>query len=126
MNYNKVILGGRITKDLELKTSGSGTYYCQFTVAVDVGGKEKKTSFIECTAFGKTAEFLTQYFGKGSNVLVEGRLQTDTYEKDGQKRSSTKVAADSVFFVDSKKTETKPETKQETFEELGDGSDLPF
>ena len=121
INYNRVTLGGRITKELELKSSGSGNYYCQFSVAITTG-KDKHTEFFNCTAFGKTAELVTQHFGKGSNILIDGRLAQNTYEKDGQKRSTTSVTVDNVFFIDSK-NETP---KQETFEELPDNSDLPF
>ena len=127
INYNRVILGGRLTKDIELKTSGTGTVFCSFSVAVT--GKNKEATYINCVAFKKTAELLNQYFHKGSSVLLEGQLSVRSYEKDGKKNYTTEVVTDSVFFVDSKGDSPAAETKKETpvtFTELDESSDLPF
>lgn len=77
---NKIILMGRITHDLELKQSQSGTSYMSFQLAVDryMGqGKEKQSDFIRCTAFGQTADNIHRYFGKGKLILLEGSLRAD-------------------------------------------------
>lgn len=105
-NLNKVILGGRLTADPELKTTQSGVPVCSFTVAVNrrrSGEGEQQVDFINCQAWRATAEFLCRYFHKGSSVCVVGSIQTRTFtDKEGNKRSSTEVLADEIYFVDSK------------------------
>ena len=102
---NKVILMGRLTKDPETATSTSGTMYARFSLAVDRRFKrdgESDADFFNCTTFGKNAEFADKYLKKGTKVLVEGRLQNDQYEKDGQKITATKVMIDEIEFAESK------------------------
>lgn len=105
-NFNKVILGGRLTADIELKTTPSGVSVCSFSLAVNrkVGkDQEPKTDFINCQAWRTTAEFLARYFKKGSSLCIVGNLQKREWEdKDGNKRSSTEVVVDEAMFVDSK------------------------
>ena len=87
---NKIIIKGRLVRDPELKTGGSGAEFCKFTVAVDrrpVKDKEKETDFFDCTAFGKTGAAISQYMSKGREILVEGRMESSKTEKDGQKRT---------------------------------------
>ena len=84
MAMNLVVLTGRLTKDCELKYSASGTSYCRFTLAVNRAFEKDKSDFISCTAFGKTAELCGEYLRKGSLTGVQGRIQQDTYEKDGK------------------------------------------
>jgi single-strand DNA-binding protein len=97
---------GRITKDIELQTGKTGSEYCKFTVAVNrKKGKdgEQKADFIDCTAFGKTAAFVEKYFKKGDGIIVDGRLESDTYEaKDGTKRTKWAVAVEQVYFPQGK------------------------
>ena len=86
--YNKVILMGRITHDLELKTTPSGANVCSFSIAVDrrfqQKGEEKKSDFFNIVAWRQQADFVTRYFGKGRMILVEGELQTRSYtDKNG-------------------------------------------
>ena len=88
---NKWIGMGRITKDIDLQTTKTGTEYAKFTVAVnrkkDKNG-EQKADFVDCTAWGKTAAFVQKYFKKGDGIVVEGRFESDTYDaKDGTKRT---------------------------------------
>lgn len=101
---NKVILLGRICKDIELRYSQSGTAFGSFSLAVDRKfSKDKETDFINCKAFGKTAETISKYLGKGRQVVVEGRIQTGSYDnKEGQKVYTTDVMVDSFYFADSK------------------------
>lgn len=104
---NKVVLIGRLTRDSELKfTPGTGTAVATFTLAVDRRfSKEKETDFINCVAWGKTAENTANYTQKGSLVGVSGRLQVRSYDaKDGSKRYVTEVVADEVQFLNSKKS----------------------
>lgn len=105
MSFNLVILTGRLTKDPELKYGASGTAYCKFTLAVNRMKKDDPADFILCSAFGKTAELIAEYVKKGNNLGVQGRLQQDTYEKDGEKISKTGVTVDKIEFLESNKTE---------------------
>lgn len=106
MAMNLVILTGRLTKEPELKYGASGTAYCKFTLAVNRMKKDDPADFIFCSAFGKTAELIAEYVKKGNNLGVQGRLQQDTYEKDGEKISKTGVTVDKIEFLESNKTES--------------------
>lgn len=107
-NFNKVILGGRMTADPELKTTPSGIAVTTFTVAVNrrFGGKnegEAQADFFNVTAWRQTAEFICKYFKKASSICVMGSLQTRSWvDKDGQKRYVTEIVADEAYFVDAK------------------------
>lgn len=120
---NSVGLLGRITKDPEVKTSGQTTF-ARFTLAVDRRIKaegQPTADFISCVAFGKTAEFVEEYFHKGSKMALTGRIQTSSYEKDGHKYYSTDVIAEGVEFAESKKVETREE-----FAPIPEQTELPF
>ena len=106
MAFNLVILTGRLTKDPELKFGASGTAYCKFTLAVNRMKKDDPADFIFCSAFGKTAELIAEYVKKGHQLGVQGRIQQDTYEKDGEKISKTGVTVDKIEFLESNKTES--------------------
>ena len=108
MAFNLVILTGRVTKDRELKHVASGTAYCKFTLAVNRMKKDDPADFIFCSAFGKTAELIAEYVKKGNNLGVQGRLQQDTYEKDGEKISKTGVTVDKIEFLEGKKENETP------------------
>jgi single-strand DNA-binding protein len=106
-NFNKVILGGRMTADPELKQTASGIAVTTFTVAVNrkYGGKdssEPQADFLNVTAWRATAEFICKYFRKASSICVMGSLQTRSWEKDGQKHYATEIVADEAYFVDAK------------------------
>ncbi len=102
---NKVILMGRLTRDPELRHTGNGTAVCSFTVAIDNGyGDNRSTDFINCVAWNKSAEFVEKYFTKGRMIIVVGRIQTRTWEgQDGKKNYVTEVVASEVSFGESKK-----------------------
>ncbi len=102
---NKVILMGRLTRDPELRHTGSGTPVCSFTVAIDNGyGDNRSTDFINCVAWNKSAEFVEKYFTKGRMIIVVGRIQTRTWEgQDGKKNYVTEVVASEVSFGESKR-----------------------
>ena len=108
MSFNLVILTGRLTKEPELKYGASGTAYCKFTLAVNRMKKDDPADFIFCSAFGKTAELVAEYVKKGHQLGVQGRLQQDTYEKDGQKISKTGVTVDKIEFLEGKKENETP------------------
>ena len=101
---NKVILMGRITHDLELRSTPSGTSVLQFSLAVERNfvkqGEERQTDFINCVAWKQTAEFIGRFFGKGRLIAIEGHLQSRNYEdKQGNKRTAIEVIVDQVSFT---------------------------
>ena len=104
---NHIIIMGRLTRDPELRRTGSGVAVTSFTVAVDrdfSSKDEKETDFIDCVAWRSTGEFVNKYFSKGSMMLVSGRLQIRAWtDKDGNKRRSAEVVADNVYFGESKR-----------------------
>ena len=134
---NKVILIGRISSDIDVRQTQSGTSAATFSVAVDRNmgaGKEKATDFIRCVAWGKTSEFLARYFSKGKQIALEGNIKTGSYEKDGVKHYTTDVWVDKVEFVGSKgdggqQTQTAPakvETAPTEPVENANSEDIPF
>ena len=108
---NHITIMGRLTRDPELRRTGSGVAVASFTVAVDrdFGGRdggEKETDFIDCVAWRQTGEFVSKYFTKGRMIVVSGRLQIRSWtDKDGNKRRTAEVVADNVYFGDSKRDE---------------------
>jgi single-strand DNA-binding protein len=149
LNFNNVIIAGRLTADPELKSTQSGISVCTFTVAVNRRTKkdeEQKADFFNVTVWREQAEFVTRYFTKGSSIFVTGELQNRTWEKDGQKHYATEILARDIRFVDGKNdaqgassssvaSATQavtyiPESYQTAFtqpsETLADDDDLPF
>lgn len=143
---NKAILMGRLTRDPELRHTGSGTPVCSFTLAIDNGyGENRSTDFINCVAWNKTAEFVEKYFTKGRMIIVVGRIQTRTWEgADGKKNYATEVVASEVSFGESKKNAEEggytaparqsaaadipemPSDTEDDFVALETNDDLPF
>lgn len=114
---NQIIIMGRMTRDPELRRTGSGIAVASFTLAVDrdysgKDGGEKEVDFIDCVAWKGTGEFVAKHFTKGRMAAVSGRLQIRSWtDKDGIKRRNAEIIADNVYFADSKKdTEVSPET----------------
>ena len=108
---NHITIMGRLTRDPELRRTGSGVAVASFTVAVDRDfsgrdGGEKETDFIDCVAWRQTGEFVSKYFTKGRMIVVSGRLQIRSWtDKDGNKRRTAEVVADNCYFGDSKRDE---------------------
>ena len=107
---NHITIMGRLTRDPELRRTGSGVAVASFTVAVDrdyvAEGQERETDFIDVVAWRQTGEFVSKYFTKGRMAVVSGRLQIRNWtDKDGNKRRTAEVVADNVYFGDSKKAE---------------------
>lgn len=126
---NRVILIGRVTKDIEVRYGESA--YCRFSLAVDRRGEG--VDFLNCVAFGKTAEFIGKYFSKGQRMALEGRIQTGSYtNRDGKKVSTCDIVVDSVEFTEKKSSESNtedvPQTKAEEFVSADalDDYGLPF
>lgn len=123
---NTVSMMGRICTELELK-QGNKTSFCSFLLAIPRDGKQQdETDFIPCISFGKQAEFLTNYFGKGSRIALIGRIRVEEYiSKDGSKKKNFSVVTNNVFFCESKKQQF---TKQVFDDETDQGTDMdvPF
>ena len=105
---NQIVLMGRLTRDPELRRTGSGVAVASFTLAVDrdfaAQGAEKETDFVDIVAWRNTAEFVSRFFTKGRMAVVTGRLQIRNWtDKEGNKRRSAEVVADNVYFGSSKR-----------------------
>lgn len=151
-NLNKVILGGRLTADPELRTTPNGVSVTTFTVAVtrsyrSSADQQAQSDFISVVAWRQTAEFVSKYFRKGSSICVLGSIQTRSWkDQNGQNRYATEVVADEVNFVDSKSESASRQSSAPTytpesygtpsytsgatatpkFEEMSNDDDLPF
>lgn len=133
MSMNRVVLMGRITRDLELRRTQVGKAVTNFSLAVDRDFKNsdgtKTTDFFDVVCWGASAEFAVKYFAKGRQVAVDGKLQSRAYtDKDGKKRTLLEIVAESLYFADSKPVETASyvgtEPEMEEVEETE--GDLPF
>ena len=144
-NFNKVILGGRLTADPELKTTSTGITVVTVSMAVNRRtSKEQQTDFFRVTAWRTTAEIISKYFRKGSAICVVGTLQNNSYtDQQGQKRTFTDIVADEVMFVDSRSdnpasngdampsaqpsfTPNFADTDSAKFQQVKGDDDLPF
>ena len=132
---NKVILMGRLTKDPELRHTGKGTPVTTFSIAIDNGyGDNKRTDFVNCLAWNKTAEFVTKYFTKGKMIIIaDGRISTRSWEtQDGKRAYATEVIAKEVSFGETKSsqqtaTQQPMQDDDDDFTPLDEeDDDLPF
>lgn len=144
--FNLVVLTGRLTSDVELKTTPNGVPVCTFSIAVNRNyraGEEQQTDFISICAWRQRAEFIAKYFKKGNMIGIEGAIQTRKYQdKDGNNRTAFEVVANNVQFVESKRPEGSTEGNSTPapesdplpqfaehlaeFEEISGDDDLPF
>lgn len=129
---NKIFLTGRTTKNAELNYIGAtGTPKMTFTLAVERNyqkkGADKKVDFINMEMIGQHTEKLAQYVTKGKAILVEGELNIDNYEKEGERRSFTKVKVDRLeFLASNSNNENKTNANTLDFQEVGNDEDIPF
>lgn len=143
MYLNKAIIVGNLTRDPELKSLPSGIKVCSFSVATNRvwkdkdGKKQESADYHNVVVFGKQAESTSQYMKKGSQIMIEGRIQTRSWEKDGEKKYTTEIVADNVHFGSKPKTEgetTKADVKEQGAVPLGgveypeevNNDDIPF
>ena len=141
LNLNQVVLCGRLTTDVELKSTQSGVHVCTFTLAVNrrfsKEGVQQQADFISVVAWKERAEFISKYFKKGSSLCITGSIQTRSWkDQNGNNRHATEVVADQAMFVDGKSegsaapsydvpSYSQPATAPK-FEELKTDEDLPF
>ena len=132
---NHITIMGRLTRDPEMRRTGSGVAVTSFSLAVedDFKGQDgtKKTNFIDCVAWRNTAEFVNNYFTKGRMAVVSGKLDIREWtDNNGNKRRSAEVVADSVYFGDSNKDTVRANeapAQPQAFTEMDDDDDsLPF
>lgn len=100
---NKAIICGRVTAEVDVRLTQAGKKVCSFSLAVDDGkdtNGERRTQYIDCVAWERSAEFMERYVRKGVRILVEGRLNKQTYERDGVKHYPTSVVVDRIEFAD--------------------------
>lgn len=116
---NKVLIIGRFTRKPELNYTNTNLAVTNFTVAVDKPGKDKGADFIRCTAFDKIAENICRYMDKGRQIAIEGRINTGSYEKDGQKINTYEIVAERAEFIG------RPEerSQSESYHNYGDYSE---
>ncbi len=143
-NFNKVILGGRLTADPEMKQTQSGIAVVSFSIAVNRryskdSSSQNETDFFNVTAWRQTAEFVSRYFKKGSSICVVGTIQNRSWvDAQDQKHYRTDIVADEVMFVDSKSDSPVSQDSYAApafssasgstpkFEEIKTDDDLPF
>lgn len=129
---NHIVIMGRLTRDPELRQTGSGVSVANFSVAVDRDfskGEEKETDFIDCVAWRHTGEFVSKYFTRGSLIVVSGRLQVRSYtDKDGNNRRAAEIVADNCYFGGSKNAvaATPPSPAGDYAEITEPDGELPF
>lgn len=131
---NCSILIGRLARDPEMRRTGTGKAVTSFTIAVDNFGKDSGASFIPCVAWEQKGEFVNNYFSKGSQIAVRGRLQSRQYEtKDGRKQTAIEVVVDEANFCGKKEEKidgfsgSEPTYQQNNFAPIsGNDDELPF
>jgi len=126
LNYNKVILVGRITHDPELKATTSGTEIVNFQLAVNRYGRDKQADFFRIVCFGKSAEFVSTYVKKGTLLLVEGALRNNVWEDSmGQKRNTMEIIANRVEIMEKKGSSAPFEETGRDIDESSESEDIP-
>ena len=133
MSFSIAILEGRLGKDPEIKTTGSGSKYCKFSVAVErsyKNGDERITDWVDCTCWNAACDFLEKWFHKGDPISVQGTLEVSKWtDKDGNKRQSMEVHVDKLRFTESKKGASGGSGSTSTvtdYAEIDDDDELPF
>ena len=117
-SFNKVILVGNVTRDIEIRQIGGGSSVCDLGLAVNDRKKTQggewvdETTFVDVTLWNKTAEIAVQYLGKGSPVLIEGKLKLESWETDGQKRTKLKVVGERMQMLGGKKESAVQQTSR--------------
>lgn len=128
MNY--VSLLGRLTKDPEVKQTSTGKSYCRFSIAVKREFVKDGVDFINCIAWDKRADFIANYFSKGQRILIQGRIQTGSYEVNGEKRSTTDIVVEKTDFIESQNTQSEKTSfnnyNDDMDDSLVDDEEFPF
>lgn len=124
---NKVVMMGRLVADPKISVTRNELTVAKFTIALDRGGKDKGADFAPCTAFGKTAELIGNYFKKGQRILIDGRFNSNTYEtSEGGKRTAYGIIVDHMEFTDSKKSVSPSQVFGGGMKEVEFDEEVPF
>ena len=129
MGLNHVDIQGRLVRDPEKRKTNSGKTVTSFTIAVDRNFSNGEADFFDCVSWDKQGDFVANHFSKGKAIIVSGRLQKRKWEdKDGNKRETTEIVTEDVYFCDSKKEEKNPFQATANDFAMLDGNDgnLPF
>lgn len=131
--YNKIVLVGNLTRDLEIRYGQSGNAVGNTGIAVNqkwkskTGEQKEEVMFVDLTFFGRSAEIANQYLRKGSKILVDGKLKLDTWTaQDGSKKSKHSVTVDNMQMLDNKNSETQPATPQSNYQDKPKAEARPF
>ena len=122
---NSVILMGRLVRDVELKQTSTGKTYCRFSLAVKKEFAKDGADFINCVAWDKRAEILANYLSKGQRILIQGRLNTSSYEANGETRYSTDVIVDKITFIENMTSGSSIESPK-VEDETAEDDEFPF
>jgi single-strand DNA-binding protein len=118
--FAKAQIMGNLVRDPEVKTTASGKTITSFTVAVNTKGNADGVDFLKCIAWEKTGELIAQYFQKGKPILVDGYIVPQTWEKDGEKRTSTEIQVRDFYFIGGDRKESGPISQNQVLEKSGD------
>lgn len=122
---NKAIIEGNLVRDPELKKANNGKSFINFTLAVSDDYKNQKgevvkqTDFVNCTAWGTAAEVISKYTAKGKPLLIEGKIKTRTYEKNGEKKYSTEVSVSELYLLSYHKDKPETQPLSESLDDYG-------
>lgn len=131
-SFNRVIVVGNATRDVELKYLPSGTAVAELGLAINDKRKDasgqwvEETTFVDVTLFGRTAEVASEYLSKGAPALIEGRLKLDTWEKDGRKLSKLKIIGERLQLLTAPARRAEPGQGSQTERQPIDDSEIPF
>ena len=133
-SYNKVVLMGNLTRDIEIKTLDNGTVVGEFGLAVNESYTDKRTGekvdtpvYVDVTVWGKQAEVCSQYISKGSGAMVDGKLKLDVWQgDDGNNRQKLRVVANQVVFVGGKSNPADADVNQDPGDDYLDSEEIPF
>lgn len=130
-SFNRVILVGNITRDIELRYTQGGTAVTEIGMAVNDRVKRNnewvdETTFVDVTLWGRTAEVASEYLGKGSPVLIEGRLKLDTWEQEGQKRSKLRVVGERMQMLGSRGDGARGQGSNNSGDRVSESSDSGY
>lgn len=126
LNLNKVVLGGRLSADPEMRTTPNGTHTASFSIAINGRGKDAKADFIDIVAWRGNADTVCKYFKKGSSICVSGRLSTRSWkDANGVARHKVEVIADDIIFVDGRNDNTAQTEQSDTPDSVDETDNVP-
>lgn len=128
MSYNNWVVNARLTRPVKMHESANGKEFCNVGIAWNTGwGDKKKSSFMDCVAFGNKAKFIAANFDKGDGIILSGSIELDTWEKEGVRKSKHQLVINDATFAEGKKdNEITASVDQPQYEAPKEVSDIPF